>query len=133
MGTMNTSTNPLSSSNLPERGRGIPESQSFRRGRTETWKPGASRGVSRAVIGVCGAALVGALAVGGILLSPSRTAKPVAQPQADIAATAPAAPASASADGMANQLQQEPTAAGTTPQATPPTGNGQSQESNSSH
>lgn len=105
---MNLPTSPLPSHGLPKADRGPHESGSFQRVRASAWEPGASRGASRTLIGVCGAALVGALAIAGVLLSPSR---PVPHRPAVAAADATAV-TPASTDTPTALAEREPPAAG---------------------
>jgi hypothetical protein len=87
--------------------------------RAAPWEPRGAQ-ASRVLIGVVGAGLVGALAIGGVLLSPSKVpARPATGDQVAAAPqsqeSTPPAPAPAqTADQMAAQAQHEPAAAGTT-------------------
>lgn len=125
--TYNTSSLPNPSS--PERA--APRTEALHSTRATPWEPRGAR-VSRALIGVAGAALVGGLAIAGVLLTPSRqvprhpagdqVAATQAQPaepatQGQQAATQPQP--GMTADQMAAQSQHEPAAAGTS--ATPAT------------
>jgi hypothetical protein len=110
--------------NVPRPEREAAEAGSLHSTRAAPWEPGGAR-TSRVLIGVVGAALVGAFAIGGVMLTPSRHVPRAASgdevataPQSQQPAVPSAAPAM-TADQMAAQSQQQPAAAGAAPAQAP--------------
>jgi hypothetical protein len=115
---MNTTT--TRTQELPGRPpRGALDQETIDQARTSPWEPGASSGAPKVLVGLAGAALVGGIALGIVLLSPSpKTAKPAANPPVAAEQGAPANPASgAGTDSFAAQANPTPTDAAAVPRA----------------
>jgi hypothetical protein len=100
--------------------RGKLDQETIVNARTSPWEPGVNAGAPKVLVGLVGAALVGAVALSVVLISPAP--KGVKHATTDQVASAQVAPIPASApdaDVLAARMNNEPPAAGTTATQSP--------------
>ena len=116
---MNTQT--TRTQDLPGRPvRGKLDQETFVNARTTPWEPGANAGAPKVLVGLVGAALVGAVALAVVLMPAHKGVKHATGDQVAAAQVATMPASAADADTLAARMDNEPPAAGA-PATAPPT------------